>query len=170
MEAWTWGQPITPWLSNLSFNSSLQLYNTLQCSAGVTRNKVCPSADKTLLLVATFQPAAWIITRVANISDTERSEASACSLATQGPAQMRWPLAIRGRWSGSCDNVTQLCPLNHHLALSVFPLLQVRASTFWPMGAGHWLRQDVMCLSKVKIGSQPSQGKEGQESKENQHL
>ena len=170
MEAWPWGQPITPWLSSLSFNSSLQLYNISQCSAGVTWNKVCSSADKTLLSVAIFQPAAWIITRVAHISNTEWFEASACSLATQGPAQMWWPLGIRGHWSGSCDNLTQLCPLNHCLALSVLPLLKGRASTFWLMGVGHRLRQDVMCLSKVKIGSQPSQGKEGWESKENQHL
>ena len=46
-------------------------------------NKECPSADKTLLSVAIFQPAAWIITHVARIRDTEGFEASACRLATQ---------------------------------------------------------------------------------------
>ena len=128
-------------------------------------NKECPSADKTLLSVAIFQPAAWIITHVAHISDTEGCEASACRLATQGSAQMWWPLAITGHWSGSCDNLSQLCPLGHRLAPSGFPLLQARASTFWPVGAGTDGDGPPCALGKPRLVRSPLRAKKGKKAR-----
>lgn len=132
------------------------LYNTQQSCAGVTWNKACPSADKMLLYVEIFQPAAWIITRVTHISNTERACGDALCMATGCTALMGWPLDTMGHWSGSYNNPLPFCLLGSHLVLPMCSLLKVRARALWPMGPWHRLRQDVTWLAKVKVGSQKS--------------